>query len=435
VSGARGPAAPPARPAGSGVAEALTRAAADGTPARVGVPVIVQVVVGLPVPRVFSYAVPPELPAPLVAGQRVRVPFRGRNRIGVVVGLGGEDTPGLTPLIGVLDPVPALTPTLLALTRWAAAETVSSWGEAIVRALPPGVRSGAPTGLAPERPPEPRGPVFLATGSGRAETVVAEVAQALERDAAVLVLAPEIETARAWADRLGSRLGAPVSLATSRAPSRRRWQTWWAARQGEVRIVVGTRAAAFVPANPLGLQVVLDEEDPAHKAPDAPRWHARDLAIERAGRDGGTCLLAAAAPSLESWVRVESGRAQARPAGGGPWPQVRRVDLSGDPGCALSAGLRDEARAVLAGGRSVLLLLNRLGYGRVLACAECGAVRRCATCRVALTFHQAARALGCRLCGAIVPAPSVLAVEVAASARSAGVPSGWRPRRAKPSPT
>jgi primosomal protein N' (replication factor Y) len=386
-------------------------------------PVCAQVVVGLPVPRVFTYIVPCELVDRLAVGQRVRVPFRARSRIGVVVGLGrrlGESgdgagirapangPPGLERLQAVVEPVPALTPALLALTRWAAEETASTWGDAVARALPPGIRSGAPATLLPERRAEPSGPVVLITGAGRGDTVAAEVARVLGQDAAVLVLAPEIDTARQWAERLGRRLGFAVSLATSAETPRRRWQTWWAARQGDARIVVGTRAAAFVPVNPLGLTVVLDEEDPAHKAPDAPCWHARELAIERAAQGGGPCLLAAAAPSLESWVRVESGRAEARATGGGGWPAVHRVDLRGDePARALSAELRDAGRAALAAGRSVLLFLNRLGYGRVLACAECGAVRRCPTCRLALTFHQAARALGCRLCGAVFPARSL----------------------------
>src|SRR5213593_1760792 len=96
-------------------------------------PVCAQVVVGLPVPRVFTYIVPCELVDRVVVGQRVRVPFRARSRIGVVVGLGrrlGESgdgagtrapangPPGLERLQAVVEPVPALTPALLALTRW-----------------------------------------------------------------------------------------------------------------------------------------------------------------------------------------------------------------------------------------------------------------------------------------------------------------------------
>src|SRR5438552_9589013 len=74
---------PPRVSAGPVAAEA---AAGPTTP--VAGPVCAQVVVGLPVPRVFTYVVPSELVDRLAVGQRVRVPFRARSRVGVVVGLG-----------------------------------------------------------------------------------------------------------------------------------------------------------------------------------------------------------------------------------------------------------------------------------------------------------------------------------------------------------
>jgi primosomal protein N' (replication factor Y) len=55
----------------------------------------------------------------------------------------------------------------------------------------------------------------------------------------------------------------------------------------------------------------------------------------------------------------------------------------------------------------VLLVLNRLGFGRTLACAECGAVRRCGRCRLALLYHRETRTLACRLCGLELPARSL----------------------------
>ena len=389
---------------------------------------VAHVVLGLPIPRVWSYAVPPDLTGRLEPGQRVRVPFRGKPRIGVVVSLdgGGEDRPantappagldtvldgqarsGLEPLDAAVDPVPALTPALLDLARWAAEETSSAWGEAVARALPPGLRSGAPPDLVPARAPRESGRLVVMSGTRRGPAIEAAVAAAVDRDEGVLCLAPEIDQARAWAERLGRRVGTPLHLATSAEPASRRWRAWWAARQGTARIVVGTRTAAFVPLNPLELMVVLDEEDPAHKAPESPRWHARSLALGRQAREGGTCVLAAAAPSLEAWVWAETGRAERRDPGG-PWPAVHRVDLRGaDPNRVLSPGLRDATRAALDAGHSVLLLLNRLGYGRILACTECGVAPRCPRCRLSLTFHQAARTLACRLCGTRLPARSL----------------------------
>jgi primosomal protein N' (replication factor Y) len=55
----------------------------------------------------------------------------------------------------------------------------------------------------------------------------------------------------------------------------------------------------------------------------------------------------------------------------------------------------------------VLLVLNRLGFARTLACADCGAARRCGRCRLALVYHRETRALACRLCGLRVPAASL----------------------------
>ena len=372
---------------------------------------VAQVVVGLPVPRVFSYAVGPALAGRLAPGQRVRVPFRRGHRTGVVVAVEAGEPAGLAVVDTALDPVPALTPPLLALTRWSAAETVSAWGEAVIRALPPGSGRGAPDALPPPPAPAPGGRPVVAWGPGRAALVEAAAARALGSGGAALVLVPDIERARGWAARLTDRLGERVALATSEESPRRRWAAWWDCRRGATRVAVGTRVAAFLPLAPLGLAVVVDEEDPVHKAPDAPRWHARDLALHRLELEGGAGLLLSAAPSLESWVRVRSGAARAEVVPGEAWPVVRRVDLRAAGGDdPLTPPLRDAVRAALGGGGVVLLLLNRLGYGRSLGCAECGAIRRCRTCRTPLTFHREVPGLECRVCGLREPARSLCGV-------------------------
>jgi primosomal protein N' (replication factor Y) len=369
--------------------------------------VVAQVVVGLPVPRVFSYRVPAELDGRLAVGQRVRVPFRGRARTAVVVEVGTGEGQGLEAIDSALDPVPILTPELLALARWAAEETCSAWGEAVARALPPAARVTAPGALPDPGSAAPASAVVVATGPTRGDTLEAAAVTARGDGRGVLVLAPEIEAARAWAARLEQRLGEPARLVTSGESPRRRWEAFWAARRGAAGLVVGTRTAAFVPLREPGLLAVVDEEDPAHKAPDAPRWHARELALERHRREGGACVLTTAAPSLESWTRLEAGAAQRDAPEPGP-VGVHLVDLRARPvTTSLSRELTAAVRQALAAAQSVLLVLNRLGYGRVLACAECGAVRRCPTCRLALTYHREARALTCRLCGTRSPARSL----------------------------
>jgi primosomal protein N' (replication factor Y) len=370
---------------------------------------VAHVVVDLPIPRVFSYTIPPAFAPRLAPGQRVRVPFRGRARSGVVVGLAPPEPAAREPIEALLDPVPALTPPLLELTRWAAEETATAWGETVARALPPPARSVAPPILpaaSVARSPES---LIVVYGAERARVVETAARRAVEGGGAVLLLAPEIETARTWAGRLEQALAEPVLLVTSDDTARRRWEAWWRCRRGDARVAVGTRAAAFLPLAGLSLTIVVDEHDPAHKALDAPRWHARELALRRTRLEGGGCRLVSGTPSLEAWAHLRSAEAVAEEAKGPAWPDVHRVDLrvtALPTGAALSAGLREAARQALAAGHAVILVLNRLGYGRALACAECGAVHRCPDCRVTLTYHLQRRLLTCRLCGGRRPAAS-----------------------------
>src|SRR5262249_1940571 len=161
---------------------------------------------------------------------------------------------------------------------------------------------------------------------GRARLIEAAVQRAHGDGHGVLILAPEIETAAAWAAAAERLVGEPVPGLTSDASARRRWESGGAFRQGARAVAAGTRVAAFLPVAALGLTVVVDEHDPAHKALDAPRWHARELAIGRARIEGGACLLTSGAPSLESWARIEAGRATAEEAKTDGWPVVHPVD-------------------------------------------------------------------------------------------------------------
>ena len=108
-------------------------------------PALAHVVPLASVAGVYTYRVPPEMEAEAVPGARVLVPFGRRQITGVVAerAHGTSETADgterkLKPLHDVLDARPALTPELLALTRWAADYYLCAWGEAVKAALPSG---------------------------------------------------------------------------------------------------------------------------------------------------------------------------------------------------------------------------------------------------------------------------------------------------------
>ncbi len=363
---------------------------------------IVDVAFDAPVPHPFSYRLPPHLR--VAPGQRVRAPLGSQARVGLVVAVRPGDDDRLKPISGVVESVPILSPAQLELTRWIAAESLSSWGSTVATLLPPPPRAGAEMASTPPdwSPASPERPTLL-TGGDRERHLLARLAEAAVRGG-VLIVAPEIEGAASWADRLAATLRVPVVRLDSGMPERERWSAWMALARGAVRVAVGTRGALLAPVSCPATLALLDENDPAHKPPGPPRIHSRDLLLERARREGSRLYLTAATPSVESWWCSDEGEFHRSENGPSLWPRVSVVDVRGTLRTQpLSPALRHAMRETLAGGGRVLLLVTRIGSA--MACGECGFVLRCPDCGIAMAFSRARRELACRLCGRAEPAP------------------------------
>ena len=74
-----------------------------------------------------------------------------------------------------------------------------------------------------------------------------------------------------------------------------------------VRIVIGARSAVFAPLENLGIIIVDEEHEGTYKQEEAPRYHARDVAVLRAKQEGCAVVLGSATPSMESWHNCATG--------------------------------------------------------------------------------------------------------------------------------
>lgn len=100
----------------------------------------VRVALPLPLDRVFTYSVDCETPE---LGTRVLVPFRREERVGFVVGYGGDEgIKEVKSVISVLDSQPSITPAQMRLARWIADYYITSLGIAL-RTMIPAVLSNA----------------------------------------------------------------------------------------------------------------------------------------------------------------------------------------------------------------------------------------------------------------------------------------------------
>ncbi|MBI4537975.1 MAG: primosomal protein N' [Gemmatimonadetes bacterium] len=266
------------------------------------------------------------------------------------------------------------------------------------------------------------------TGSGKTLVYIELLRElVLRRGRAAIVLVPEIALTPQTVARFRAHFGDAVAVLHSALSEGERYDAWRQIRVGERRIAVGARSAVFAPLPDLGAIVVDEEHDASYKQSDAPRYHARDVAVVRASLAGAVCVLGSATPALESWTNARSGKYVAlslpERVAGGALPPVSLVDLrkvrrdiaerqksAQDRSAVARAGvlsppLVEAIQARLSRSEQVILLLNRRGYSTFVQCRECGSVRACARCAVSLTFHRAARKLLCHHCRFAEPAP------------------------------
>jgi len=252
------------------------------------------------------------------------------------------------------------------------------------------------------------------TGSGKTLVYIELIREALARGRTAIVLVPEIALTPQTAHRFRSHFGDRVAVLHSRLSDGERYDAWRSLRRGERRVAVGARSALFAPLDNLGVLIVDEEHDGSYKQADAPRYHARDLAVVRAQTNSAVCVLGSATPSLESWHNATSGKfgrlLLPDRVGGARLPEVRVLDMRvrrdgtapaprpAPTDSVLSPALVEAMATRLRRREQIILLQNRRGYSSFVQCRECGEVSECVNCSVALTFHKVTRRLLCHHC-------------------------------------
>ncbi|MEZ6014923.1 MAG: primosomal protein N' [Planctomycetota bacterium] len=248
--------------------------------------------------------------------------------------------------------------------------------------------------------------LFGVTGSGKTEVYLRVIEEALARGRGAIVLVPEISLTPQTVGWFRSRFG-DVAVLHSQMTDAQRHDMWLRVKRKEARVVVGARSAIFAPVEDLGVVVVDEEHEPSFKQGSTPRYHARDVALERARAANAVCILGSATPALESWAAAERGelellRLGARP-GGARMPTVEVVDTRRERGEGgrphlisrrLSSLLIDAVNA----NEQAILFINRRGFAPVLWCGQCGEVVTCEDCDVSLTWHKRLKRMVCHSC-------------------------------------
>lgn len=238
---------------------------------------------------------------------------------------------------------------------------------------------------------------------------------ALRPGRGAIVLVPEIALTPQLLRQFSARYGARVAVLHSALRISERYETWKRIRSGDADVVLGTRSAVFAPVQDLGLLIVDEEQEHTYQSENAPRYHAREVAIYRGAQEHALTVLGSATPTVESMYRAVTGAfglcRMTERYNGRPLPPVEIVDMKRELREGNASIISEPAAAgpgakISASGQQSILYLNRRGTSRMLACVECGSVPMCPGCSLPLTYHHANGRLMCHICGHSEPVPA-----------------------------
>ena len=255
------------------------------------------------------------------------------------------------------------------------------------------------------------------TGSGKTEVYLRAVQETLARGKTAIVLVPEIALTLWIGRQMRAWFGAQyegVAVLHSALSDVERAREWWRVRNGEARVVVGTRSAIFAPLGNVGLIIVDEEQETSYKQEETPRYHGRDVAIVRAKSESALALLGSATPSLETYHHAMTGKydllVMASRVADRQLATVDIVDMRQDfqethKASPISSALHAGIQECLENKTQALVLINRRGYSWSVLCRGCGNSVQCANCSISMTYHKHRNRLECHYCGSIQSVP------------------------------
>lgn len=253
------------------------------------------------------------------------------------------------------------------------------------------------------------------TGSGKTEVYIRAMRVALKLGRAALMLVPEIALTPVFSRRLRAHFGDLVAIFHSSLSRGQRFDEWTRVRNGEARIVIGTRSAVFAPIKNLGLLIVDEEHESTYRQQDSPHYNGRDTAIVRAQKESAVVILGSATPSLESFHNATTGkyrylelptRLNNRPMAAAEIIDMREVFSRHQKPKVFSDELLKAIAETHERKEQSIILLNRRGYSSFVLCRSCGESVQCPNCDVTLTYHKTDAVIICHYCAHREPAPS-----------------------------
>lgn len=247
------------------------------------------------------------------------------------------------------------------------------------------------------------------TSSGKTHLYLEKIEECVNEGKNVLFLLPEISLTKQITQRLEKKYGRQLGFYHQKLTDFEKVEVWRRIRNDDVKILIATRNALFLPFDNIGLIIVDEEHDSAYKSREvSPFFNARDAALVLAGFYDARVILGSATPSVESYYLARKEKLHYifinERFGNVRLPEFELINFKEAQDSKKVSGnfslhLIDEIKKTLDEKNQAMILHNRRGYANVIECETCGYVNYCSNCDVVMTYHKAANEMKCHYCG------------------------------------
>lgn len=264
--------------------------------------------------------------------------------------------------------------------------------------------------------------LFGPASSGKTEVYIHSMLKLQEQNENFqsLVLLPELTLTPQAIERYSEYFATQkIAVIHSKLPKGQLYAAWQRIKNGEAKIIIGSRMAVFAPFRNLGLIVVDEEQDMSFKQWDMnPRYDARTVAEKLADLFACPLVFGSATPRIEDYWRSENDHYRllklprlSIPDAGLKLPdtKIELIDLKKERWTKnyspISKKLQSEIAYALKNKLQTILFVNRQGMSAFSVCAGCKTVLKCPQCDRALIYDREGihRCVHCRYKTSITP--------------------------------
>ena len=247
------------------------------------------------------------------------------------------------------------------------------------------------------------------TSSGKTHLYLEKIEETVAEGKNVLFLLPEIALTKQIVQRLEKNYGKQLGFYHQKLTDFERVEVWRRIKNNEIKVLIGTRNALFLPFENLGLIVVDEEHDSNYKPREiSPFFNAKDAAQVLANFYNSNVILGSATPSVESYYAAKKEKLRyvylAERFGSVKIPEFELINFKESQDSkklvgSFSLQLIDDIKLEIDRKKQIMILHNRRGYANVVECESCGYVNYCSNCDVVMTYHKFSNEMKCHYCG------------------------------------